>query len=526
MIASETWEREKQRLDNILNSRQYKTVSYYRKNRSPGGGCAIIYDENKFRLTDKDIHVPDNLEAVWFVFTPVSNENQRFKVKRIAVGSIYVSPRSKFKTEVIEHIIETIHILRAKYNNEISFCIGGDFNRVDISEILDCYGGLKQVISVSTRNQATLEILLTDLHSLYHPPTTLPPLQVDVDKNGKDSDHNIVVFAPKSNIQFKEQITKRTIKTRPILDSQLNNFERDLANYPWAEVFHGRSVNEKVDHFHTFLRSQLDFYFPEKTTKISNLDRNWMSPHIKQIHRRMQREFFHHRKSLKYKKLKSKFKKMKRNAVKTFYSAFVSDLKLTDPGKWYQMAKKIGAIDQMSRGEVKVESLSELNNLEAARAIAAHFAAISNEYSPVDTSQLPCYLPAPPPPQVEEKDVYKRLCGLKKTRSTLPIDIPDKVRQECAIMLSVPLTTIINDSLKQSVYPSTWKQEWVTPVPKLSHPKQISDLRKISSTSDYSKLYEGFLKDWIMEDVSKNLDIGQFGGQPGIGTEHTHTHTQ
>lgn len=218
-----------------------------------------------------------------------------------------------------------------------------------ISEILDCYGGLKQVISVSTRNQATLEILLTDLHSLYHPPTTLPPLQVDVDKNGKDSDHNIVVFAPKSNIQFKEQITKRTIKTRPILDSQLNNFERDLANYPWDEVFHGRSVNEKVDHFHTFLRSQLDFYFPEKTTKISNLDRNWMSTHIKQIHRRMQREFFRHRKSLKYKKLKSKFKKMKRNAVKTFYSAFVSDLKLTDPGKWYQMAKKIGAIDQMSR---------------------------------------------------------------------------------------------------------------------------------------------------------------------------------
>ena len=212
VIASETWEREKQRLDNILNSGQYKTVSYYRKNRSPGGGCAIIYAENKFRLTDKDIHVPDNLEAVWSVFTPVSNENQRFKVKRIAVGSIYVSPRSKFKTEVIERIIETIHILRAKYNNEISFCIGGDFNRVDTSEILDCYGGLKQVISVTKRNQATLEILLTDLHSLYHPPTTLPPLQVDVDKNGKDSDHNIVVFAPKSNIQFKEQITKRTIK--------------------------------------------------------------------------------------------------------------------------------------------------------------------------------------------------------------------------------------------------------------------------------------------------------------------------
>ena len=33
-------------------------------------------------------------------------------------------------------------------------------------------------------------------------------------------------------------------------------------------------------------------------------------------------------------------------------------------------------------------------------------------------------------------------------------------------------------------------------------------------------MFEGFLKDWIMEDVSMNIDIGQFGGQPGIGTEH------
>jgi hypothetical protein len=46
-------------------------------------------------------------------------------------------------------------------------------------------------------------------------------------------------------------------------------------------------------------------------------------------------------------------------------------------------------------------------------------------------------------------------------------------------------------------------------------------LRRISSTSYYSKVVEGFLKDWIMEDVSENLDIGQFGGQPDIGTEHT-----
>ena len=103
---------------------------------------------------------------------------------------------------------------------------------------------------------------------------------------------------------------------------------------------------------------------------------------------------------------------------------------------------------------------------------------------------------------------------MKKTKSTLPIDIPDQLRKECSPHLAALLSMIINNSLAQSIYPKLWKQEWVI------NPRDISDLRKISSISDYSKVYEGFIKDWIMEDVCKNIDIGQYGGQPVIGTEH------
>ena len=86
--------------------------------------------------------------------------------------------------------------------------------------------------------------------------------------------------------------------------------------------------------------------------------------------------------------------------------------------------------------------------------------------------------------------------------------------------LAGPLTDIINNSLTWSQYPSVWKQEWVTPAPKVLYPKEISELRKISSTSDYSKVFESFIKDWIMEDISEKIDIAQFGGQAGMGTEH------
>ena len=186
-------------------------------------------------------------------------------------------------------------------------------------------------------------------------------------------------------------------------------FETAVMSFNWDEAFLDKTVDEKVDIFHSFLRSTLDKYFPEKTTKMSNFDKAWMSPQLKQLHRAMQREFIKHRKSKKHKKLKSKFKKLKRNTVKTLYSGFVSDLKVTNPGKWYHMAKKIGAVDKMSGGDIHVESLSNVDNAECAYKIAEHFAAVSNEYSPVNNELLPCYLPALSPPQVTEHNVYLRL---------------------------------------------------------------------------------------------------------------------
>ena len=93
-LISETWERDTNRLDSIINSRIFKYVSSYRRNKSPGGGAAIVYNESQFKVTIPDIIVPEHIEAVWAVFTPI---NTRVNVKRIVIGSIYVSPRSRQK---------------------------------------------------------------------------------------------------------------------------------------------------------------------------------------------------------------------------------------------------------------------------------------------------------------------------------------------------------------------------------------------------------------------------------------------
>ena len=38
-------------------------------------------------------------------------------------------------------------------------------------------------------------------------------------------------------------------------------------------------------------------------------------------------------------------------------------------------------------------------------------------------------------------------------------------------------------------------------------------------SSDYSKLFEAFLKEWILEDIEDKLDPSQFGGRSSSGTE-------
>ena len=184
------------------------------------------------------------------------------------------------------------------------------------------------------------------------------------------------------------------------------------------------------------------------------------------------------------------------------------------------MCKKIGAVDDLNQGDLKIKSLEGLTDQQCADAIAQHFASVSNQYDPVDFEKLPAFLPSLPAPQVEEHEVYQKLKKLKNTKSTLPVDLPNKLRNEVMVELAGPLTNIINTCLSSGSYPALWKREWVTPVPKVKDPILITDVRKIAGTSDFNKVLESFLKDILIEDIYPNMDPKQYGGKKGMGTEH------
>ena len=303
-------------------------------------------------------------------------------------------------------------------------------------------------------------------------------------------------------------------------DSKIPSFAREFQEISWQEVVEEQDLDIAVHNFHKIIVSISLKHFPEKILKISNLDKKWMTPYLKSLSRRIKNEFFRNRKSPKWKRLKKEFKAKKKKAVRDFNYKFVNELKQTNPSRFYQMCKKIGLGDQMNSGDIKVECLKGLSDQECADTVAQGFAAVSNQYEPLDSNKLPAYLPSLPPPQVEEYQVYEKLKRLKNTKSTLPIDIPNKLRNEVAVELTYPLTIIINRCLSEGKFPALWKQEWVSPVPKVPEPQVLKDLRKVACTSDYNKVLESFTKDWIIEDIGKKLDLSQFGGKKGIGPEH------
>ncbi len=312
---------------------------------------------------------------------------------------------------------------------------------------------------------------------------------------------------------------RKSIKSRPITQLGINEFGRFLTAHNWYEILSTDDIDEKTRNFHNTIRSKYEEFFPEKSITVSPLDKPWMTPELKRINRKMKQEFWRNRKSPLWKTLKKKFLTVKKANCKRFYTRIFDEALNSSPSRWYSLVKKIGLQDVKSES-INVECLNDILDEDAADCVAEHFARISQEYEPLNRNILPSFLPSLPPPTLHEHEIYNELRMMKRTKSVLPIDLPYKLRTEFAAELALPLTNIFNTCLQQGTYPKMWKFEWITPVPKLKNPITIKDLRKISCTSDFSKLFERFLRNWILEDIEPNLDPAQYGNQKGTGTDH------
>ena len=84
-------------------------------------------------------------------------------------------------------------------------------------------------------------------------------------------------------------------------------------------------------------------------------------------------------------------------------------------------------------------------------------------------------------------------------------------------LLAVPFTDIFNAISTTRVWPTIWKQEFVTVIPKCRTPSSMGDLRNISCTMLPSKIYEPYVLNWSEEVSCKG---NQYGGIKGCSVGH------
>ena len=158
----------------------------------------------------------------------------------------------------------------------------------------------------------------------------------------------------------------------------------------------------------------------------------------------------------------------------------------------------------------------DLNDQQSAEALAEHFSSISQEFQPLDTSTLPPNLKEELDrglvekniPKLEEYEVYEKMCKAKKPHSTVPGDLKRALVKECSAELVSPVTIIYNQITQTKEFPRPWVVEQQTAIPKVYPPSSKDDLRNISGTPFFSKLYESFLSAWLLPFVNPFLDPG------------------
>ena len=83
--------------------------------------------------------------------------------------------------------------------------------------------------------------------------------------------------------------------------------------------------------------------------------------------------------------------------------------------------------------------------------------------------------------------------SIKNPKSMVKHDMFSCLVGDVADSIAAPLTLIYNDMLCSQSLPLRWKEEFVTPIPKKPVPEGLNDLRNISCTALFSKVFEIFV---------------------------------
>ena len=464
-LISESWERPSQPLDSIIKIDNFKFISNpsQRSSSTSGGRPAIFVNTSKFNVDSINqtiVDIPWGVEATWCLISP-KNVTSSSVVKRIAVCSFYSKPNSRKKTVLLDHLSQTFHQLSAKFGSGLYWIFGGDMNDLNIQPVLNLSPAMKQCVQSPTRLNPPqiLDVFITDLSLFYQSPVVEDPLQVDIDKEGADSDHLLVTITPIGTFNDKKNVVKRKIQFRSLKNRGFQEMGNKLENFDWGNVLSITSADKQMEMFQKEIANMFNESFPEKTIVFLNDSQPFYNEKLLLLKKKKKREFSKHRKSSKYLSLSKSYKEELLKSKRRFYRDKVRTLRKSNPRQWHKVLKKLITNDVPDE-KVEVEAIKHLNDSEQVEEIANKFARVANLYEPLDRSKItiPSFT-SDDIPRVSCAEVKEILENMNANKSCRKSDVPAKVLKKFAGFLCGPLTEIINNCIQSGTWPDYLKHD-------------------------------------------------------------------
>ena len=257
-----------------------------------------------------------------------------------------------------------------------------------------------------------------------------------------------------------------------------------------------------------------DEFFPPREHRIRSCDKPWITRRIKRYLRRKKRAFKKYGKTTIWKRKRDEADaEVFSNKCRFFDKVKERMLTSRNPKEYYRAIKHLQT--EEAPGKWCVSSLFEgKTEEEMAEASADYFNKISREFTPIEPPTATDYASFAP----TQAAIASKIKGMKKPNSRVKGDLDKRIVSKYYRELAAPLSYVYKSVFKHTEWPSQWKLETVTLLPKNKSPNNLSQLRNISCTAFFSKVLESFLLDNLRNSIE--LSSRQYGGKKGQGVDH------
>ena len=242
----------------IIDIPGYSVLRRDRSSDHHGGVCHYINAEIRYKRLEALSCCRDH-EVLWVQLRP---KRLPRGFSSLIVAVVYHPHWSAAENEFMqEHLFPSLKLVESRFP-DCALIVAGDFNRLDTKPI-ERHFHLKQMVKISTRKDAILDRVLTNLHRFYVTPQGFPPFGL--------SDHNTITVEAKVRDNCRQQ--SRFVFKRDKRERRKAELGRYLCVIDWTMLFSSSNCCQQIlDIFNKVLHTGPDLLMPIRRVRVNTSD--------------------------------------------------------------------------------------------------------------------------------------------------------------------------------------------------------------------------------------------------------------